>query len=172
MKVRLVRPLVAEIAQLDTVATAAVDPPGTSSSGYDPDFKEPVVAAPDAEGLGESQRQEKASIRVPAQVEFGPFEQLRQAFSGNLPDSRVVLVMDFEDLDQLGLIDAGANESLLRANDRLVQILNGQGEVIEAFPNPPGMFITELRPGYGLDADRNIILAFAGEREPGLARGV
>lgn len=172
MKVRLVRPLVAEIAQLDTVATAAVDPPGTTSSGYDPDFKEPVVASPSPEGLGESQRQEKAAIRVPAQVEFGPFEQLRQAFSGNLPDSRVVLVMDFEDLERLGLIDAGGNETLLRPNDRVVQILNGKGEVIEAFPNPPGLFITELRPGYGLDADRNIILAFANEREQGLARGI
>jgi hypothetical protein len=80
--------------------------------------------------------------------------------------------MDFEDLERLGLIDAGGNETLLRPNDRVVQILNGKGEVIEAFPNPPGLFITELRPGYGLDADRNIILAFANEREQGLARGI
>jgi len=172
MKVRLVRPLVAEIAQLDTVATAAVDPAGPAIWGYDPDFKEPVVAAPESEGIGTSQRQEKAPIRVPAQVEFGPFEQLRQAFSGNLPDSRIVLVMDFEDLERLGLIDPGGNETLLRPNDRIVQILNGHAEVIEAFPSPPGMFITELRPGYGLDADRNIILAFASEREQGLARGI
>lgn len=172
MKVRLVRPLVAEIAQLDTVATSVVDPPGPPSFGYDPDFKEPVVAASDPEGLGTSQRQEKAPVRVPAQIEFGPFDRLRQSFSGNLPDSRVVLVMDFEDLDRLGLIDPGGNETLLRPNDRVVRILNGGGDVIESFPNPPGMFITELRPGYGLDADRNIILAFADEREQGLARGI
>jgi len=172
MKVRLVRPLVAEIAQLDTVATEAIDPPGAAASGYDPDFKEPVLASPSPEGAGVSQRQEKPTVRVPAQVEFGPFEQLRQAFSGNLPDSRVVLVMDFDDLDRLGLIDAGGNETLLRPNDRVVQILNARDEVIEAFPDPPGMFITELRPGHGLDADRNIVLAFANEREQGLARGI
>jgi len=172
MKVRLVRPLVAEIAQLDTVATEGIDPPGTITSGYDPDFKEPVLASPSPEGTGVSQRQEKPPIRVPAQVEFGPFEQLRQAFSGNLPDSRIVLVMDFKDLDRLGLIDPGGNETLLRPNDRVVRVLNGKNEVIETFPNPPGMFITELRPGYGLDANRNIVLAFAGEREQGLARGI
>ena len=170
MKVRLVRPLIAEIAQLDTVATGAVDPPGAAVSGYDDDFKEPVLAGPAVQGLGADQRQEKPVVRVPAQVEFGPFEQLRQAFSGSLPDSRIVLVMDYEDLDRLGLIEPGGNESLLRPNDRVVQILNGQGTVIEAFENPPGLFITELRPGYGLDADRNIVLAFAGDREQGLGR--
>lgn len=170
MKVHLVRPLIAEIAQLDTVATAAVDPPGVATSGYDDDFKEPVLAAPAIQGLGVDQRQEKAVVRIPVQVEFGPFEQLRQAFSGNLPDSRIVLVLDYDDLDRLGLIEPSSNESLLRPNDRVVQILNGQGTVIESFPNPPGMFITELRPGYGLDADRNIVLAFADDREQGLGR--
>lgn len=56
MKVRLIRPRLAEIAQLDTVATEAVDPPGTSTSGYDPDFKEPVLASPDPQGIGTDQR--------------------------------------------------------------------------------------------------------------------
>ena len=172
MKVNLVRPLIAEIAQLDTVATASLDPPGPAVSGYDPDFKEPVLSGPAVHGMGVDQRQEKAPIQVPAQVEFGPFEKLRQAYSGNLPDSRVVLVLDFDDLSRLNLIDPGTNETLLRANDRVVSISNGNGQVIESFPNPPGLFVTELRPGYGLDADRNILLAFCNEREQGLARGV
>lgn len=47
MKVRLVRPLVAKIAHLDTVAIEAINPPGTATSGYHPDFKEPMVAKPD-----------------------------------------------------------------------------------------------------------------------------
>ena len=38
MRVRLVRPLLAEIAQLDTLATA-------QAPGYDPDFQEPRAGA-------------------------------------------------------------------------------------------------------------------------------
>ena len=172
MRVHLVRPLIAEIAQLDTVATAAHDPPGPAVSGYDPDFKEPVLAPTGSSGLGASQRQEKPVIRVPAQLETGPFEELRQSFSGNLPDTRLVLVMDFEDLNGLGFVDPASHDSLLRPNDRVVRVLNGSEEVIETFEDPPGMFITELRPGHGLDADRNILLAFCDEREQGLSGGV
>jgi|SRR3989339_529451 len=170
MKVKLVRPLIAEIAQLDSVATAAIDPEGPASSGYDPDFKETVLAAREPDAMVVDQRQEKTLVQIPAQVEVGTFEQLKQSFSGALPNTQMVLVMDFEDLHRLELMDPESDETLLRSSDRITRILNGRGEVIETFLNPPGMFIIELRPSYGLNNDRNILLAFCSEREQGIAK--
>jgi hypothetical protein len=154
MRVRLVRPLLAEIAQLDTLATAQVP-------GYDPDFQEPRAGT----------RQEKPLIQVPAQIEITAHAVLQQSMAGNVPDSRLVLVMDYADLARRGLIDPATNETTLRTGDRLVRLLNGIGVVIETYPNPPGMFLTELRPVCGLARDRNLLLAFFNDREQGLVRG-
>jgi hypothetical protein len=154
MRVRLVRPLLAEIAQLDTLATA-------QAPGYDPDFQEPSAGT----------RQEKIPIQVPAQVEITSHDVLQQSMAGNVPDSRLVLVMDYEDLARRGLIDPATNETTLRVGDRLVRLLNGIGVLIETYPNPPGMFLTELRPVCGLERDRNLLLAFFNDREQGLVRG-
>jgi len=155
MRVRLVRPLLAEIAQLDTLVTA-------QAPGYDPDFQEPRTGA----------RQEKPPIQVPAQVEVTAHEVLQQSMAGNVPDSRLVLVMDYEDLARRGLIDPATNETTLRVGDRLVRLMNGIGVLIETYPNPPGMFLTELRPVCGLARDRNLLLAFFNDREQGIVRGV
>jgi hypothetical protein len=154
MRVRLVRPLLAEIAQLDTLATA-------QAPGYDPDFQEPRA----------SMRREKPPIQVHTQVEITAHEVLQQSMAGNVPDSRLVLVMDFEDLSRRGLIDPATNETTLRVGDRLVRLLNGIGVLIETYPNPPGMFLTELRAVCGLERDRNLLLAFFNDREQGLVRG-
>jgi hypothetical protein len=161
MKVRLVRPLLVEIAQLDTEA-----------SRYDADFQEPALGSPGPDGVGSRTRAETPLVRVPAQVEAGPFERLQQSMGGNLPDTRLVLVFDYDDLVRLALIDPATNETTLRPGDRLVQILNGAGTVLEIFPDPPGMFLTELRPGYGLERYRNILLAFVNDREQGITRGM
>jgi hypothetical protein len=123
MRVRLVRPLLAEIAQLDTLATA-------EAPGYDPDFQE----------LRAGTRQEKPPIQVPAQIEITAHEVLQQSMAGNVPDSRLILVMDYGDLARRGLLDPATNETTLRPGDRLVRLLNGIGVLIETYPNPPGMF--------------------------------
>lgn len=150
MKVRLVRPLVAEIAQLDASAAAG-----------DPDFKEPSTT-----------RKERPPIRLPAQLEVGTHERLQQSLAGDVPDSRLVLVLDCEDLKQRGLVDPKTNAVLLRVGDRIVRVLNRAGAVVLAFPHPPGLFIVELRPTAGLDSDRNLLLAFCGDRAQGLTKGV
>jgi hypothetical protein len=69
MRGRLINPFLAEIAQLDTVATAAdPDAAGPAVSGYDPDFKETLVlGTPGGERV--DARKEKVPIRVPCQVQ-------------------------------------------------------------------------------------------------------
>jgi hypothetical protein len=84
MRGRLINPFLAELARLDTAATAA-DPDGAGplTSGYDPDFKETVVLP--AAG---SARREQPPIRLQCQVEIGTFEALQQLASGASPNSR------------------------------------------------------------------------------------
>jgi hypothetical protein len=165
MRGRLINPFLAEIAQLDTVATAA-DPDGTGplASGYDPDFKETVVLAPAGARL--DARREKPSLRVRCQVEVGAFEALQQLAAGNSPNSRVVLVFHFQDLERMGLVDAASGEGRLRVNDRLVAIHSVRGQLVQAVRTPPGLFATEVQPqSFGLGLSRNLLLVTFEERE-------
>src|ERR1700754_863137 len=104
---RLINPFDAELAQLDTAATAA-DPavPGPLVSGYDADFQEPVIA-PDQAGADRSPdaRRERPSIIVPCQVEVQSFGALNELVNGNSPRSHITLVFHFADLERLGLVD-------------------------------------------------------------------
>ena len=53
MRGRLIFPFVAELHRLDThaMATTDPDPDGPHTSGYDPDFKEPVRIDEDDDGV-------------------------------------------------------------------------------------------------------------------------
>jgi hypothetical protein len=171
MRGRLINPFLAEIARLDTVATAAdPDAAGPFASGYDPDFKETVVV-PSGPGRGVDARKEMPPVRIPCQVEVGAFEALRQLASGNSPDSRVTLVFHFRDLERMGLVDAGTGDALLRVNDRLVAIHDLDGNLVQAVRTPPGLYVTEVQPqSFGIGRSRNLLLATVGSRELG-ARG-
>jgi hypothetical protein len=166
MRGRLINPFLAEIAQLDTLATAA-DPDGAGPgvSGYDPDFKEMVIfGAPAGERI--DARKEKPPIHVPCQVEVGAFEALQQLAAGNSPNSRIVLVFHFRDLERMGLVDMATGEALLRINDRLVAIHRMDGVLVQAVRTPPGLYATEVQPqSFGLGLSRNLLLVTFDERE-------
>lgn len=165
MRGRLINPFLAEIAQLDTVATAA-DPDGAGPgvTGYDPDFKETVILG--APGARIDARKEKPPIRVPCQVEVGTFEALQQLAAGNSPNSRIVLVFHFRDLERIGLVDVATGEALLRINDRLVAIHRMDGVLVQAVRTPPGLYATEVQPqSFGLGLSRNLLLVPFDERE-------
>lgn len=168
MRGRLINPFVAEIAQLDIAATAA-DPDGAGvlTSGYDKTFREPVKLV----ATGQRARVEKASIFVPCQVEVGVFETLQQLASGNAPDSRIVLVFHFRDLELASLVDA-QGYAKLRPNDRLVSIRRKRDlTVIQAIPKERGgLYITECQPqSFGLSGgERNLLLCTFEERARGL----
>jgi len=174
---RLIFPFLAEIARLDTAATAA-DPDGPSqplTSGYDFDFREPrkipnltvVPAEPDSTDA----RVESGTIDVKVQVEPAFFEALDQLFAGVSPDSKMALVAHYKNLEADGLVDAATGEPLIRTNDRLVAIKRTNGELVRRIRNPPGLFITELRDiGHGLSVSnphRNLLLMTFEERRQG-----
>ena len=169
MRGRLINPFLAELARLDTVATAAdPDGPGPLTSGYDPDFKETVIVPATGE-RGTDARKEMPSIRIPCQVEVGTFEALQQLASGNSPDSKVTLVFHFRDLERTGLVDPGTGDALLRVNDRLVAIYELAGRLVQAIRTPPGLYATEVQPqSFGLGLSRNLLLVTFEERELGV----
>jgi hypothetical protein len=166
---RLINPFLAELAQLDTVATAG-DPDGAGPlvSGYDPDFKETVVV-PDRTWRGRDARREKPLIRVPCQVEVTNFGALQELSTGNSPRSHLQLVFHFQDLERMGLVDAATGDALLRVSDRLVAIRDFHtGELVQQVRTPPGLYITEVQPqSFGLGLKRNLLFAIFDERALG-----
>jgi hypothetical protein len=169
MRGRLINPFLAEIVQLDTVATAE-DPDGAGplTSGYDSDFKETVIV-PGSEWRGRDARSEKPVIRVPCQVEVGEFGQLQELLTGMSPKSHLVLVFHFEDLERMGLVDQASGDALLKVDDRLVSIRDYHtGDLVQAVRTPPGLYITEVRPqSFGLGLKRNLLFAVFDERALG-----
>ncbi len=173
MRGRLINPFLAEIAQLDTVATAD-DPDGHGplSSGYDPDFKETVLV-PGGGWRGHDARREKPLIRLPCQIEVQSFGELQELLTGMSPRSHLVLVFHFQDLEQMGLVDPGSGDALLRVDDRLVAIRDYHtGDVVQAVRTPPGLYITEVQPqSFGLGLRRNLLFAVFNERALGAKGG-
>lgn len=169
MRGRLINPFLAEIARLDTVATAQ-DPDGAGplTSGYDSDFKETVLV-PDTGWRGHDARREESPILVPCQVEVQSFGELQELLTGMSPRSHLVLVFHFEDLERMELVDPDSGDALLHVDDRLVSIRDYHtGEVVQAVRTPPGLYITEVQPqSFGLGLRRNLLLATFNERALG-----
>ena len=177
MRGRLIFAFLADVARLDTAATAA-DPDGAGplTSGYDPDFGESVRVA--AEGDGDDDgvpvRREHPPVRIPCQVETKVVDELRALGTGNAPRSRVDLVFHFRDLERLGLVDEATGDALVRPGDRLVALHDRAGALVQAVRTPPGLYVTEARPvgfGLGLARPRRNLLLVAFEDRPQAALG-
>ena len=65
------------------------------------------------------------------------------------------------DLESLGLVDVATGSLRIGLNDRLRAIFDRQGRAVFAAPDPPGLFVTEVRPaGFGLGGRRNLVFVF------------
>jgi hypothetical protein len=163
MRGKLIFPFLAELFRWDAAATAS-DPDGTGelTSGYDPDFKEPVLVDADDDGIAERIRREFPPIRVPCQVEPEAFQALRMATAGNTPKSSLDLAFHFRDLERLGLVDPDTGDALIRPSDRLGGLYDVAGRLVQAVRTPPGLYVSEARPvGFGLGRRlprRNLLL--------------
>jgi hypothetical protein len=161
---RLIFPFLAEIARLDTSATA-------TAGGYDQRFREPTVTRPaGSEGPRVGGRRERALVRIAAQVEVADVDKLRQTQGGNVPTSKLALVAHLKDLARDGLIDVDGKPDF-NVNDRLHALYTKRGELEQRYPNPPGMFCTEVRPqGFGIGGRRNMLILVFESRDTGIQR--
>ncbi|MDY0004822.1 MAG: hypothetical protein RBU30_26225 [Polyangia bacterium] len=157
MRGRLIYWFVAELHRLDAGAMAALDPDGAGplASGLDPDFLEPVRVDRDDDGLGETGRMEHTPVQVPCQVEPEVLEALRMLPGGQSSRGELRLVLHFRDLERLGLVDSATGVALVQPGDRLGVLRDRQGGLVQAFRDPPGMYVTETRAtGFGLGRAR------------------
>lgn len=156
MRGRLINPFMATIARFDSAATAE-DPDGAGplTTGMDPDFREPTVHT-SAEGKRTDARKED-TVSIRCQVEIGTYGELQQLLAGNNPQSRLVLVFHFKDLEEASYVDPETGDALLRINDRLVEIREMSGKLAQAFPR--GVYATEVQPqSFGIGRSRNLLL--------------
>lgn len=165
MRGRLINPFLAEIAQLDTVATGAdPDGPGPLISGYDDDFKETVIVGSSPQTRADTRR-EKPLLRIPCQVEVSTLETLEQFSTGASPHSRLTLVFHFEHIEQAGLVDEATGVAVLRVNDRLSAIYACDGQLVHSVRTPPGLYAIEVQPqSFGMGLSRNLLVVTFQER--------
>lgn len=159
---RLIFPMICELALIDT--------DGAEQAGrQDPVFR--TLPASNATGVRRTGRYESpTTIRLHAQVEDISAQRQRQIAAGNAPESRLGLVFHFEELEELGLVDADGLAKV-RVNDRLVAIYDADGdELQERFPGVPGgLYCVEVPPhSFGLSGGkRNLCPTFWNDRAQG-----
>jgi len=158
---RLIWPMLIELGQLDTDATAA-DPDGAGSltRGYDDDFHEPVVVPPadvDSSTRGTLWRVE-TMVSFYAQLEDNTYELLQMLATGRSPMGQLKVVVHFTELERRGLIAADGMPTI-HVNDRLAAVYQANGTLIQQIANPPGLFCVEVQPRLGgLGGTRNLLL--------------
>lgn len=166
---RLIFPFTVELAQLDTAATAA-DPDGAGplTSGYDAEFREPRVLH-SADRIGTNARKESAPIKLPAQ--FGStdaFIKLQMMATGSAGATGFVMLFHFADLEANNLVDAAGNAKI-KVGDRLVAVYRyDDGTLLQKIKTPPGAYITEAAPIFGLNSERNLLQVTIKSRDPSL----
>ncbi len=172
MRGRLIFPMIIELAQLDTDATAA-DPDGAGplTRGYDDEFREPVLVPPSDTGSSSrgAMRRVETLVRVSAQLEDDAYEMLSMLATGRSPQGQLKAVIHFEELERRGMVGADGLPTI-HINDRLAAVYQASGTLIQTIANPPGLFCVESQPRLGgLGGTRNLLLLSFEARQQSVA---
>lgn len=164
---RLLFPLRAQIARLDTVGTF-------DAGGFDPHMKQPHVSYINP-GTAIQQRQVSTQymdpILVHAQIERGRWMPLAMGSGGDVPDGQLILIVHAREMSKLGLIDPANGECRLKKNDKLLGLFEKRKTPplipTQTIDDVPGMFVEEVEArGEGLAGKRNLFkLTFVGRRQ-------
>lgn len=111
-------------------------------------------------------------MRIKAQVESdgrgNDWLALQQLASGNVPRTKLSLCFHFRDLEAAGLVQATTGLALIRPGDRLAGLYDLLGNLVQAVPTPPGLYVTEAHPAsFGLGIHRNLLLVTFEPRDQG-----
>jgi hypothetical protein len=150
---------------LDAVATRAEHGPAQIQSGFDDDFQEIVVV--EALGVRHDDRLEQTSIFIPSQVETPVFDILRQLATGSQLDTKLNLIWAVKDLEAMGLIVPGTGEPVVRPSDRLVSIRDKNMKMVQIVRTPPGLYVSEVRPLWGIAQRRDLFVVSFEDRKQG-----
>jgi hypothetical protein len=175
MRGRLINPFLLEIARLDIESTAG-DPDGAGprTSGYDDVYRETAVL-PSGNLIGTDARVEYPLVRVPAQLHTGPtpgqLMALKATVTGNVAAAFLQALMMFDDLERLELVDGDTQTALVKVGDRLNAIYTMDGVLVQQIPTPPGMYVVQAVPIFGLGGTRNLLEVSFESRDTGQAVG-
>lgn len=160
---RLIRPLTAEIARVDPATMI-------SSSNYDRHFRNIKKVDSDGDGIGERTRAEFPLLQVQAQIEVANQEQRAMTASGDVPNSRITLVIHLKELEDRGLVDSDGRP-VIKVGDRLVRLIDRYGNIKALFERVK-LYATEVRLGDGwLGYTANLLLVQFDERKRGRVGG-
>lgn len=148
---RLIFPFLVEMFQLD------LQDMGEGAS-LDPDYEEPILV-PTEDGKGEPDRREMPAIRIPGQIEPDSFNRQTMRELGDTKAGVFAVTFHFQDLEQRRLVDMETGIAMIRPGDRMGAVYDMGGTLVQQFPDPPGMYVTEATPtGFGLGGKRNLLL--------------
>lgn len=168
----LLFPLHVAIARLDTLTTEA-------TGGYNFVTKQPVLKLINP-GTSAQKRVDGRVYFDPlilkAQIERGTWRQMHVGPNGNVPDSRLTIVLHMVDLEQRGLVGADG-EPALKVNDKILGVYancskaEAHLKVLSTVLDVPGLYCTEAgRCGDGLGGDSNLFKMTFEDRQNGVAR--
>lgn len=165
MRGRLINAFLVELAQLDSQLSAQTLP------GMDDIFREPKVRVNPQTQQRELGRKER-TIRLPAQVENGNYQQLVMLANGVAPKTQLKLVFHYEDFEERGMVDDTGRNLPVRPTDRLVAVYSLEdARLLVNFPYPPGVFITESSPEGFMGGRLNLLVCTIGDRPQGKPGG-
>jgi hypothetical protein len=153
--------------RLDAAATAVV--PG---GGYDPDFRAPLPVNTGG-GTGSPSRREKAAVSLRCQLDRTSWGDDIMSRSGHETLADIQIALHRPELEALGLLTADGVPAIY-PGDRIDRIETLDGQLVERFPVPPGMYVYKIeRAGFGLrvfGAPRfNLVILYcAPERKVGM----
>lgn len=160
---RLIDPLRAVIERYSPAETR-------SEGAFDDDFRTPLLDT--STGARREGQIYLPEIELPAQIEDGAYEALRLGQAGDTARSDFVLVFHFVDLEDAGLVDDAGNALAPKKDDRLVRVLDVNGNVVITPRATLELYCTEARPGGGwLAKRRNLLIARFSSRPAGLTGG-
>ena len=171
---RLIFPFLAEVEPLDQAATATLDPDagGPLVSGYDDVYRE-VRTVPSEDQVGTDVTQYAPPFLIPAQFHTGAtpgqLMLLKQTVTGNVASAMVQLLMLFDDLESLGLVDMQTGQALIKVGDRLKAVYDMDSNLIQLIPTPPGLYVVQALPIFGLGGVRNLLEVSFESRDTGQA---
>jgi hypothetical protein len=175
MRGRLIHPFLIEIFRLDQLATAAdPDGPGPLQSGYDDVYRE-TITLPSSDLIGTDARVETAAILIPAQCHTGAtpgqMMALKETVTGNIASANLQVLVHFEDLERLNLVDPTSGVALLKVGDRLNAIYTMEGVLAQKILTPPGLYCTQAMAIFGLGGQRNLLEMSFESRDTGQSIG-
>jgi hypothetical protein len=160
VRVRLVNPFTAVISRLDTEGTE-------NAGGYDADFG--AVRTKTVAGTRIVERVEKHPVRVTCQLEDQTFKSLRMQDSGNTPEAKLGIVVEWYWLERNGHIDRRSGLPRFQVNDRLQEIYDVRGKLVHVVPQiAGGLYCVEVRPiSYGIGRRLDLLLLRFNDRALG-----